>query len=278
MKNKIIMQHGLSILENGGMQFNSGKIKNLNTKVLYWDGIMNIKGGFAVMSDTPDILTLKREGIYEDYRLKINKSGDLSKVIIEETKSKIIELLSNKQTNYLTDGISPEILIKAGVAEVEGGALFCLSNALPAIDESLPIEEVLEFREKRGDLHRALINHINSLEMRVLTSEFPGQELKKAIHEIDTGCAESISLYKERGIKFNLSNIKVNFNMKEIIAVSGSVYGGASLIMPQTGAAISGFAAGLASVFSWNDAIKINTIKLNHPFNYIAEIQQAGFM
>lgn len=277
MKNKIIIQHGMSFFESGGMQFKTGRIPNLNTKVMYWDGITNIKGGLAVMNDSPDILTLKKEGLFEDHQLFIKKSGSLTEIIADETKNIILSLLSDASTNYITDGISPSILMRSGMAASNGGALLNLTNALPMVDDSLNIDQILEFREKRGDMHRRLINHINSLELRVMSSEMPGLELKKAIQEIDTGCMDAISLYKESKIKFNLSNIKINFNMKEIIKITGSVYGGASLLLPQTGAIVAGVLAGAVSTFRWDDSVKIKKIDRAHPFNYIAEIQKSGF-
>ncbi len=258
------------------MQFKTARIPNLNTKIMYWDGITNIKGGLAVVNDSPEIIKLKREGLFEDHNLIITKGGNLAELIADETKNIIISLLSDKTKNYVTHGISSNILMKSGLAMANGGALLNITNALPMIDDSLDIDEVLEFREKRGDLHRNLINHINSLELRVMSSETPGLELKKAIHDIDNGCMDAMSIYKEKKIRFNLSNIKINFNMKDIIKVAGSVYGGASLAFPHTGAIVAGMVAGAASTLRWDDSVKINTIDRKCPFNYIVEIHNSG--
>lgn len=275
MKNKLLMQHGLIFGEGNGMNFSTKKIEGLNSKVLYWDGIVNIKGGFVFMSDRPDIITLKKEGIFEDVHLKLNKPGNVAELIKSETKNIIIKLLNDKTTNYIADEISPSLFFNSDLADIGGGALLHLTNTLPLIDDSVEVDDVLEFREKRKDLHRNLINHLNSLELRILNSENPGHELKKAIHEIDVGCSEAISVYKEAKVKFNFSNIKFNFNMKEIIAISSSVYGGASLIMPQTASIISGISAGAISTLRWEDSVKIRSIDKKNPFNYIAEINKS---
>ncbi len=105
-------------------------------------------------------------------------------------------------------------------------------------------------------------------------SENQAHELKKALNEIDIASSELTRLYKENIFKLNYSNIKFNFNMKEIIAVSAAVYGGSSILLPQSAAAVSGVLAGAASVIKWEDAISLRNIDKKSPFNYSAMISR----
>ncbi|HBQ2311533.1 MULTISPECIES: DUF6236 family protein [Klebsiella pneumoniae complex] len=280
MKNKLIMQHTLRTNDDAALIFTTEELTGLNNKILYWDGIINLQFKFGMTIDTPEIDLLKKERLFEDVFPLINENatGSIPNIFREATKNKILELLDNKEINYVTDGIHPNIMSESGMADPIGGSILHLTNSFPVIDDSIPIHEVLNFREKNKDLHRHLINLINALELRVLSAELPGNELKKAIHELDTGCAEAIYTYQKSNLKFNLSNIKVNFNMEKIIKISSAIYGGAQLILPTTCAAIAGILAGAVSTINWEDSIKIKNINRDNPFNYITELKKANFI
>ena len=62
--------------------------------------------------------------------------------------------------------------------------------------------------------------------------------------------------------------------MKEIFKVASMYYAGASVVMPQTAAQIVGVTAGILSVFSVKDSIKINRIDSGNPFNYVGYLSK----
>ncbi|MEZ3177136.1 hypothetical protein, partial [Citrobacter sp. HSTU-bmb20] len=89
-----------------------------------------------------------------------------------------------------------------------------------------------------------------SMELRVSEAENQAMELKKVLNEIDIACLELHRLYNEKKFPLTSSDIKLNFNMKNILAISASVYAGASWFFPQTGAALAALVGGAASVIS----------------------------
>lgn len=273
MKNKLILQDGLGLSPNGTqISFTWGDIKGLRSKILYWDGIINLDSGIVQADERPGIGKLKSCGLYEDAYIKIEGPGDLNSLITIATRKKIKELLADKTINYSMSDLSEKIFIDSGDAVQTGGSLLHLMNSLPVISDTIPIDEILEFRFKRQDMHRNLINKINELEINVSDSENPGSSLKKAIHEIDVSCAELIQVYKESKFQWASGSVGINFNLNDIIKVATKTFAGSLLILTESQAAIAGMVAGAASVFTFERSYKINKIDKKNPFNYAIDV------
>ncbi|AVW78016.1 MULTISPECIES: DUF6236 family protein [Klebsiella] len=275
MKNKIIIQDGVARLSKGRLSISHNELnKGLATKILYWDNIINLKSTFIKLDDSDIVTLLKSEKIFEDVYYKSSEFGPRSSVMEKSITDKMMELLLDKTINYIADNLTISAETHDNKLIQNGGSILQMINVLPTPDDDTDIHKILEFRLKRKDHLRNLLNHINSLEIRVSNSENQAHELKKALNEIDIASSELTRLYKENIFKLNYSNIKFNFNMKEIIAVSAAVYGGSSILLPQSAAAVSGVLAGAASVIKWEDAISLRNIDKKSPFNYSAMISR----
>ncbi|HBU8487322.1 TPA: hypothetical protein MFB39_000770 [Klebsiella pneumoniae] len=272
MKNKIIVHNEFSFTDAGYLTVGAASSPDgLFRKVLYWDNIVNLQTESIESYDNEDITLLKKEGIYENEVIGHPNIDNFIKNLKDLTQKKMIELVNHKTINYIADEL-PYTLPDIQNIEPSGGCLLHLTNVLPSPNATTNIHDVLNFRLKRGEHLRNLLNHINSLNIRVMSSENPGMELKKVINEIDIAAADVTRIYKESKIELVYSNIKINFNMKEIIGVAGATFGGATIFFPQSTAAILGVIAGASSLIRWTDAIKIKSIKKDNPFNYVAMI------
>ncbi|ELP0296182.1 TPA: hypothetical protein OUF01_000795 [Klebsiella michiganensis] len=282
MKNILMLQRNVTLkrarrnpneLVLGGAE----PIKNINSKILYWDKIVNLELEHIVPNEDSYITTLKREGIYESVHIDFYPfpiDNFFIQNFANATKDKIIELLENKSINYVAEDISKDIYFNDCIINQTNGMLMQLANALPFPDDRVPLDKVLEFRLKRKDMLRELLNHINTIELRVSSSENQAHELRAALNEIDIGCTNAIRAYKESGIKFQLTKVEFNFNMKDILAVSGSVFGGTSMFLPRTTAASLAVMAGVISTLNIRASMQINRIDKKNPFNYTAEINK----
>ncbi|EMX9244495.1 hypothetical protein AAH393_005231 [Klebsiella pneumoniae] len=186
-----------------------------------------------------------------------------------------MQMMKSNDANYSTYELEKMIISDHDQVSPSGGELLTFTNAFPEPDVSTEINDILEFKLKRKDQLNLLMAHLNSLELRVLKAENKHTELNKAINEIDIACADVIRLYKEKGIKFNISNAKFNFSMKEIIEVTGATYAGYVIAgLPQTAAVLASLSAGIASVVEIKDAISFKKIDKTNPFNYAGEISK----
>lgn len=261
MENKIIVfpEMQINTINKTAMLRSDIDKRKLIRTVLFWDKIIipcNTNIFVISLDHIPEIVTLRAEKILEEPKIQVNVDGELTSVLYGMYMWYIMQMMKSNDANYSTYELEKMIISDHDQVSPSGGELLTFTNAFPEPDVSTEINDILEFKLKRKDQLNLLMAHLNSLELRVLKAENKHTELNKAINEIDIACDDVIRLYKEKGIKFNISNAKFNFSMKEIIEVTGATYAGSVIAgLPQTAAVLASLSAGIASVVEIKDAI-----------------------
>ncbi len=280
MENKIIVfpEMQINTINKTAMLRSDIDKRKLIRTVLFWDKIIipcNTNIFVINLDHIPEIVTLRAEKILEEPKIQVSGDGELTSVLYGMYMWYIMQMMKSNDANYSTYELEKMIISDHDQVSPSGGELLTFTNAFPEPDVSTEINDILEFKLKRKDQLNLLMAHLNSLELRVLKAENKHTELNKAINEIDIACADVIRLYKEKGIKFNISNAKFNFSMKEIIEVTGATYAGSVIAgLPQTAAVLASLSAGIASVVEIKDAISFKKIDKTNPFNYAGEISK----
>ncbi|MGU6071289.1 DUF6236 family protein [Klebsiella pneumoniae] len=280
MENKIIVfpEMQINTINKTAMLRSDINKRKLIRTVLFWDKIIipcNTNIFVINLDHIPEIVTLRAEKILEEPKIQVNVDGELTSVLYGMYMWYIMQMMKSNDANYSTYELEKMIISDHDQVSPSGGELLTFTNAFPEPDVSTEINDILEFKLKRKDQLNLLMAHLNSLELRVLKAENKHTELNKAINEIDIACTDVIRLYKEKGIKFNISNAKFNFSMKEIIEVTGATYAGSVIAgLPQTAAVLASLSAGIASVVEIKDAISFKKIDKTNPFNYAGEISK----
>lgn len=280
MENKIIVfpEMQINTINKTAMLRSDIDKRKLIRTVLFWDKIIipcNTNIFVINLDHIPEIVTLRAEKILEEPKIQVSVDGELTSVLYGMYMWYIMQMMKSNDANYSTYELEKMIISDHDQVSPSGGELLTFTNAFPEPDVSTEINDILEFKLKRKDQLNLLMAHLNSLELRVLKAENKHTELNKAINEIDIACADVIRLYKEKGIKFNISNAKFNFSMKEIIEVTGATYAGSVIAgLPQTAAVLASLSAGIASVVEIKDAISFKKIDKTNPFNYAGEISK----
>ncbi len=280
MENKIIVfpEMQINTINKTAMLRSDIDKRKLIRTVLFWDKIIipcNTNIFVISLDHIPEIVTLRAEKILEEPKIQVNVDGELTSVLYGMYMWYIMQMMKSNDANYSTYELEKMIISDHDQVSPSGGELLTFTNAFPEPDVSTEINDILEFKLKRKDQLNLLMAHLNSLELRVLKAENKHTELNKAINEIDIACTDVIRLYKEKGIKFNISNAKFNFSMKEIIEVTGATYAGSVIAgLPQTAAVLASLSAGIASVVEIKDAISFKKIDKTNPFNYAGEISK----
>ncbi|ENF7210793.1 DUF6236 family protein [Klebsiella pneumoniae] len=249
--------------------------RKLLINALYWDKIITTNNNLINISndETPGIPELKREGLFTEVMLRINGSGDFATLLYDANMKFMIDSLARKDINFIASEADKVLIKNSNEVAPDNGELFTLINAIPEPDESVNIHDILEFRLKRKWELENLMNKINELNTRVLNSQNRDLELKVAINEIDKACADVIRLYGESRIKFNLSEVKFNFNIPEIVTNAGAAYFGAKSIgLPETGAILASATYGFSTFVNFSSAMSLRRIDKSNPFNYVGQM------
>lgn len=251
--------------------------RKLLINALYWDKIITTKNNLINISNngTPGVPELKREGLFTEVMLPINGNGNFATILYEANMKFMIESLARKDINFIASEADKVLIKNSNEVAPDNGELFTLINAIPEPDESVNIHDVLEFRHKRQGELKNLMNKINELNIRVLKAENRDLELKAAINEIDIACSDVIRLYAESGIKFNLSEVKFNFNVPEIAVNASAAYIGAKTFgLPETGAVLASIAYGFNTFVNFSSSMSLRKIDKSNPFNYVGEMSK----
>ena len=249
--------------------------RKLLINALYWDKIITTNNNLINISneETPGVPELKMEGLFTEVMLPINGGGALATILYDSNMKFMMDSLARKDINFIASEADKVLIKNSNEVAPDSGELFTLINAIPEPDESVNIHDILEFRLKRNGELKNLMNKINELNNRVLNSQNRDLELKVAINEIDKACADVIRLYSESRIKFNLSEVKFNFNIPEIVTNAGAAYFGAKSIgLPETGAILASATYGFTTFVNFSSAMSLRRIDKSNPFNYVGQM------
>ncbi|WP_124552012.1 DUF6236 family protein [Methylophilus methylotrophus] len=105
------------------------------------------------------------------------------------------------------------------------GASVELHRAIPIPQYDVPINEILELKEKRKDELLLFRSKLESFVTQIETSKEPNTELDRSLAELDEACSNLIKLGKEWQFPVTLSNFKASFNLTSTKLSSGVATG-----------------------------------------------------
>lgn len=104
------------------------------------------------------------------------------------------------------------------------GQLVTLARAIPLPNSNFPIQELLNFREKRLPEIVGLNHELDIFYSHISKSQDPDFELNRLIGVIDRKCADMIKVSRESKWKFHLGSLSISLsldNFKSAIATGG---------------------------------------------------------
>ena len=155
----------------------------------------------------------------------------------------------------------------------ERGLIFRLAEAIPVPAETVPLNEVLEFREKRRPEHLRLRSHLEEVYQKVRSSpDAPLAELS-ALNNLDKAIKDQIAISRERKFPLRLASFDAKLTGGDIVAAVGGLVGATSFHLPLTAAALAGVAgAAFAKVFPGVRLREKRDAKT--PFEYAVQIDK----
>lgn len=202
-----------TVIQGAHATFATGELdpQELRFSLLFWDQLVRptVFGfGFGPTSDEHFLMT---SGILT--KPQYNIRGDLAQGIAR------IQYDAFKDRNDAEPGRwamsqGERAFLYIGEDKLEnGGITLELHRAIPIPAHDVPLNEILEFKERRKDELWLLREKLDSFASNIEKADDRDASLKKTVSEIDQACSNLIILGKEWQFPVYLSNIKTSFSL-----------------------------------------------------------------
>lgn len=243
----------------------------LRRALLFWDRIVWPSTNGIYIAGGPDIEYLVSQG--KIFRPHFSVNGDVALALCEAF-AETYRILERKNSGQWIMSQGERSLRVVGNDFVENrGVVSRLINAIPVPDRTVPLEDVILFREKRSDEVIALRTVVEDFYQQWVNSEDQDHQFKLAISRIDAEAASMIRVAKESQIPFKMSSWKISFNATPDIAKLVSMFfggvGAFDLSLVQ-----SILVAGPMSTISIGPDLGYRSAIKQSPYSYVASLEK----
>ncbi|NTG22064.1 hypothetical protein G6L00_16630 [Agrobacterium rhizogenes] len=166
------------------------------------------------------------------------------------------------------------LILKDASFKATGGSFLNLLSAVPVPDKAVPIEEILDFREKRRSELLSLRLQISEMARDVEKAGDDAAVFVCALERIEKACIDLLSVTREAKRPFRFANLKPSFKLDIVKILGNALHAGGVLAatgMPSLAAAA--FSAGLdkdsVSVTFGGDLTMASKGATDNPFRYV---------
>lgn len=256
--------------------------QELRFALLFWDKLAWPSSRVVHISSGLDEQFLESAGIL--IRPSFSFYGDAAQGM-SETQIAAFRWLEESEPGKwaISQGVN-SLLLNTGDLEVGNGAFVELYRAIPIPDRDVPLNDILEFKEKRRDEVCLLRNEIDNLFHKLDRANDGTAELAKQVAKIDKACADAIRVGKEWQFPVRLSNIKASFELRPFATIAGAIagYAGAGALNLPASTALLASLGGAASATA--PALKIagdfgwrGLRPRQGPYRYVSQISNELF-
>ena len=185
--------------------------QELRFALLFWDRLVWPSSRNIYFSSGPDELFLESTGILSrpDYTI----DGDGAQGIARGQMQAFLDLERGEPGAWAMAQGENSLLLKDAHFEEGEGALIELHHAIPIPTEDVPLNEILEFKERRHDELILMRHQLETFILEIERAEDKPLTLQKQIAELDNACANLLKVGKEWQFPVYLSNIKASFTL-----------------------------------------------------------------
>ncbi|EDW4700908.1 hypothetical protein AU987_000356 [Salmonella enterica subsp. enterica] len=211
---------------NGGNGFKGGKSisdEELNYLILYWDKLVSPANRFIYLGFTNEE-ELKKCGVL--FRPMFDPQGLIGVDGIAEFHSRThVEALQimrekEREVDWRMHFFNSEVSIHQESAQQKEVVRFELAELLPVPPKATPLQEILEFKERRSDELQALHGYLDELYLEVLNSGDFNLQKAKSLSGLRASLEDLNKLNSQTfrsPIKFNLSSA-FEFDLNQLMS------------------------------------------------------------
>ena len=243
----------------------------LRFSLLYWDKLVHPHSNIFELEADDDEQFLVSAGLLSRPTY-VHRGGDIGLIVFDTYMTAFSDLENREPGVWSLSQGEKALFFNNSVANLidDSGMSLELIRAIPVPTADVPLNEILEFKERRKDELMIFREHIDQLVLEIQNSPARTDAFNRIAKEVDAACAELLKVGHEWQVPFHLSDFKATFNF-DSVKFLGSV-GGAWKLGEQYGltAATSAAAvAGLISTINVKSDISLRSIKKpRSPYRY----------
>ena len=243
----------------------------LRFSLLYWDKLVYPNNNLISFGGGEDEEFLISAGVLSKI-IYTYTHGEAASIVFD-TYMRAFSDLENREPGVwsLSQG-EKSLFINNSAANLidESGISLELIRSIPVPAADVPLNEILEFKEKRKDELMIFRAHIDKLVFEIQNSPARTDTFNRIAQEVDAACADLLKVGHEWQWPFHFSNFKATFNL-DLDKFLNAAKAGWELLEPYGPLAQTSAAAvsGLVSTINVKPDISLRSIKAPRgPFRY----------
>ncbi len=192
--------------------------QELRFYLLFWDKLEFPQNNLFHFASTPDVSFLEHEGILTRTVIDTySHSGDFASLFHE------MHVKSFKDLDRAEPGVwslargENSISFSSEDLEENRGILFKLYSAIPVPDKDVPLQDVLDFRERRKPEQLALRIYLEELYQKVQQDPDVDLSLNTQISNLELALQDHTKASKEANFALRLTDLKIKIDYQEVI-------------------------------------------------------------
>jgi hypothetical protein len=216
--------------------------QELRFSILFWDRLVWPSSRAIYFASGPDEQFLEKAGILT--RPEYTFGGDGAQGIARGQIQAFKDLEAREPGLWSLAQGESSLLLRDKVLEADAGEQLELYRAIPVPDQDVPLNEVLEFKERRAGELQQLRAELDSFIVAVNQAEDKEAELQRHIVAVDAACADVLRVSHEWQFPVRLTNFKTSVELRPFV----TGLAGASAFGIGTATGLSAAAAVLAGI------------------------------
>jgi len=151
------------------------------------------------------------------------------------------------------------------------GALVQLYRAIPVPDKDVPLQDILEFREKRkAELH-ALRHHLEAIYQRILAAGDGALAMNSAVEALQIAITNQVKVSKEARFQFRPVSLNASLNLLKGVSIGIAAFAtGLPLVPTLIAGAVATISIGPGTSLTWGKPT-------GTPFRYVSAYHDEVF-
>ena len=216
----LVISPPLAINADGSLKIRSSNIdpQELRFSLLFWDRLSWPSSSTIFLGSNDDESFLESCKILERPHYRMN--GEAGDAILYGQFIAYSECEAKAPGAWAMAQGDNSLIARGRMKETGKGALIELSRAVPIPMHDVPLNDILEFKERRRDELMRFRFHMERLAYDIANSPDRSEQLELHLKDIQSACSDLIAIGKDWQFPMKVSSFKASLNLKPSLIAS----------------------------------------------------------